>query len=54
MGESSVIANLATYCNNMSYKYQKPIYHTEYDEDAAKYVALREAMTELMNADQAE
>lgn len=45
------ILNQATYCNNLSYKYQKPIYHTRYWPNLEYRIAEREAMMELVNAD---
>ncbi len=45
------ICNQATYCNNLSYKYLKPIYHTRYWPNLSWRVAQREAMMELVNAD---
>lgn len=48
------ICNQATYCNNLSYKYQNPIYHAEYWPNLDWRIAEREAMMELVNADLAE
>ena len=48
------IRNTATYCTNLSYQYQRPIYHAEYDRDASFRQARRVEMTNLMNADTAE
>lgn len=45
------ILNQATYCNNLSYKYQKPIYHTRYWPDLDYRIAEREAMMVLVDAD---
>lgn len=41
-------------CNNLSYKYQNPIYHAEYWPNLDWRIAEREAMMELVNADLAE
>lgn len=46
------ILNQATYCNNLSYKYQNPIYHTRYWPNLDYRIAAREAMMQLMAADQ--
>lgn len=45
------ICNQATYCNNLSYKCMKPIYHPRYNENAEHYVQLREVMMTMVEAD---
>lgn len=45
------IRNVATYCTNLSYKYQLPIYHARYLPDQNAYVALRQSMSSLMQMD---
>lgn len=42
------IRNVATYCNNLSYKYQKPIFHPNFDRNVPFRVAYQEEMRELM------
>lgn len=45
------ICNRATYCTNLSHKCLKPIYHPQYWPDTKPYIALRNAMAQLMEAD---
>lgn len=45
------ICNQATYCDNLSYKYMKRIYHPRYWPNLSWRVAQREAMMELVNTD---
>lgn len=45
------IRNTATYCTNLSYKYQRPIYHEPYDANQAFRKLQREAMFAIMDAD---
>lgn len=45
------IRNTATYCTNLSYKYQNPIYHEPYDPNQAFRKLQREAMFAIMDAD---
>lgn len=42
------IRNVATYCNNLSYKYQNPIFHPNFDRNVPFRVAYQEEMRELM------
>lgn len=45
------IRNVATYCDNLSYKYQRPIYQPRYDENSLGHRMLRDAMQAIMDAD---
>lgn len=42
------VLNTVSYCSNLSYEYQKPIFHPAYDRNVSFRVARRMAMTELM------
>ena len=45
------IRNVATYCNNLSYKHQNPIFHPTFDRNDSMHVALQKAMRALMATD---
>lgn len=45
------IRNVATYCNNLSYKHQNPIFHPTFDRNDSMHVAIQKAMRALMAAD---
>lgn len=45
------IRNTATYCTNLSYKYQNPIYHEPYDANQAFRKLQRDVMFAIMDAD---
>lgn len=45
------IRNQATYCDNLSYKHQKPIYHERYWPNLDWRMEAREEMMKLVNAD---
>lgn len=45
------IRNVASYCNNLSYKHQNPIFHPTFDRNDSMHVALQKAMRALMAAD---
>lgn len=47
------VRNTATYCNNLSYKYQNLIYQPRYDRNNEQHRGLRADMLALMDLDQA-